>query len=155
MIELARGAVGAIAGVVLFASSSMANPSVERYEWPTTDFDKTSVDFRDIIPGGPPKDGIAPFVRQQITGHKRHRRSSRCDRLDRFCAPLVQEETPVKPRFPGRIESYRQMVVDEEITNFEEAKSFLDTFANKRVNMEDVAALNELLELAPFEGGTR
>ncbi|MCH8187239.1 MAG: DUF3179 domain-containing protein [Proteobacteria bacterium] len=39
----------------------MANPSVWRYEWPTTDFDKTSIDFRDIISGGPPKDGIPPI----------------------------------------------------------------------------------------------
>ena len=61
MMNLARGALAALAGVVLFASSSTANPSVWRYEWPTTDFDKTSVDFRDIISGGPPKDGIPPI----------------------------------------------------------------------------------------------
>jgi len=28
------------------------------YEWPKTDFKKTSIDLRDIISGGPPKDGI-------------------------------------------------------------------------------------------------
>ena len=27
-------------------------------EWPTTDFETTSVDFGDIFSGGPPKDGI-------------------------------------------------------------------------------------------------
>jgi hypothetical protein len=35
-----------------------ANPDVWRYEWPKTDFDKTSVDFDEIMSGGPPKDGI-------------------------------------------------------------------------------------------------
>ncbi|MCH8183823.1 MAG: DUF3179 domain-containing protein [Proteobacteria bacterium] len=61
MVNLARGTLAALAGVVLYTSSSMANPSVWRYEWPTTDFDKTSIDFRDIISGGPPKDGIPPI----------------------------------------------------------------------------------------------
>ncbi len=61
MINLARGVLATLAGVVLFASSSTANPAVWRYEWPTTDFDKTSVDFRDIISGGPRKDGIPPI----------------------------------------------------------------------------------------------
>ncbi len=28
------------------------------WEWPKTDFKKTSIDFKDIISGGPPKDGI-------------------------------------------------------------------------------------------------
>ncbi len=61
MIHLMRGAFAATVGVVFFASATMANPSVWRYEWPTTDFDKTSIDFRDIISGGPPKDGIPPI----------------------------------------------------------------------------------------------
>ncbi len=61
MMNIARGALAALAGVVLFASSSTANPEVWRGEWPTTDFTKTSVDFRDIISGGPGKDGIPPI----------------------------------------------------------------------------------------------
>ena len=36
----------------------MANPAVWKHEWPTTDFDRTAIDFGDIISGGPPKDGI-------------------------------------------------------------------------------------------------
>ncbi|MCH9045093.1 MAG: DUF3179 domain-containing protein [SAR324 cluster bacterium] len=31
-----------------------------RYEWPKTDFSKHSVDFKEILSGGPPKDGIPP-----------------------------------------------------------------------------------------------
>ncbi len=35
-----------------------ANPDYWRWEWPQTDFTKTSVDFDEILSGGPPKDGI-------------------------------------------------------------------------------------------------
>jgi hypothetical protein len=45
-------------GAMLFSLSAAANPSFWRYEWPTTDFTKTSIDFEDIMSGGPPKDGI-------------------------------------------------------------------------------------------------
>lgn len=93
MNNFSRGTLGALAGVVLFASFSMANQSVSRYEGPATDFAGSAVDFRDIVSGGSPKDGIAPSDRQQISRHKKHRRNSRCDRLDRFCAPLAQEES--------------------------------------------------------------
>ncbi len=40
------------------AAPASANPDIWRYEWPKTDFTKTSVDFDEIISGGPPKDGI-------------------------------------------------------------------------------------------------
>jgi hypothetical protein len=42
----------------LAAGPLQANPDVWRYEWPKTDFEKTSVDFDEIMSGGPPKDGI-------------------------------------------------------------------------------------------------
>lgn len=38
-------------------SAAFAN-NTWKYEWPDTDFSKTSIDFDDIISGGPPKDGI-------------------------------------------------------------------------------------------------
>ncbi len=66
MINLARGALAALAGVVLFASSSTADPSVWVVDWPTTDFGKTSVDFLDIMSGGPGKDGIPPIDNPQF-----------------------------------------------------------------------------------------
>ena len=58
MIDAARGRILGAVALVFFATSAMANPAVWKYEWPTTDFEQTSVDFRDIISGGPPKDGI-------------------------------------------------------------------------------------------------
>ena len=49
-------AAGAIA---LIASGAMANPDRWRSEWPTTDFENSSVsDWNEILSGGPPKDGI-------------------------------------------------------------------------------------------------
>ncbi|MEE8144445.1 MAG: DUF3179 domain-containing (seleno)protein, partial [Kiloniellales bacterium] len=35
-----------------------ADPDYWRWEWPQTDFTKTSIDFDEILSGGPPKDGI-------------------------------------------------------------------------------------------------
>lgn len=40
------------------ALSAYANPSYWKREWPQTDFSKTSIDFSEILSGGPPKDGI-------------------------------------------------------------------------------------------------
>ena len=48
----------AIAGYSALSPGATANPSVWRFEWPNTDFTKASVDFDEILSGGPPKDGI-------------------------------------------------------------------------------------------------
>ncbi len=47
----------ALAGV-LFGVSAAANPLFWGVEWPNTDFSKKSIDFKEILSGGPPKDGI-------------------------------------------------------------------------------------------------
>jgi hypothetical protein len=48
-----------IAGACLAMSTAQADPSFWRYEWPNTNFEKTSVDsWVEIMSGGPPKDGI-------------------------------------------------------------------------------------------------
>ncbi len=45
--------------LVMFSSTqSQADPAHWQSEWPNTDFTKSSVDFDDILSGGPPKDGI-------------------------------------------------------------------------------------------------
>ncbi|MDP6405870.1 MAG: DUF3179 domain-containing protein [Alphaproteobacteria bacterium] len=51
-----------------------ANPASWKFEWPRTDFAKTSVDFAEIMSGGPPKDGIPSidkpkFVALDEAGH--------------------------------------------------------------------------------------
>ena len=65
--------------------------------------------------------------------------------------------TPIRPWAGSAI--YRQRVRDGledepaegAITTFEDAKTFLETFANKLVTEGVVATLNELLGLASFE----
>lgn len=49
-----------VAVLVLFAASARAAdiPMSWKWEWTKTDFSKTSVDFSEILSGGPPKDGI-------------------------------------------------------------------------------------------------
>ena len=45
-------------GFLFTAAQVAANPRAWKYEWPDTDFSKTSIDYADILSGGPPKDGI-------------------------------------------------------------------------------------------------
>ncbi len=57
MIKYFRtGLIAVIFGV--FATIVSAQADFWQYEWPSTDFSKTSVDFVEIMSGGPPKDGI-------------------------------------------------------------------------------------------------
>lgn len=45
--------------LVLFGvAHAQADPNFWKYEWPNTDFSKTSVSWVEILSGGPPKDGI-------------------------------------------------------------------------------------------------
>ena len=57
--DLRQGAV-AVAGVFWLSLPSPAHSSPDNwaFAWPKTDFSKTSVDFSEILSGGPPKDGI-------------------------------------------------------------------------------------------------
>ena len=46
-------------GLALMASGVSASPEFWRNEWPNTDFETTTVEnWREIMSGGPPKDGI-------------------------------------------------------------------------------------------------
>ncbi len=44
--------------VALTAAAAAANPVFWKFAWPATDFSKKSVEYSEIISGGPPKDGI-------------------------------------------------------------------------------------------------
>lgn len=44
--------------LILFATPSIAQAPFWVVEWPNTDFSKTSVDYVEVISGGPPRDGI-------------------------------------------------------------------------------------------------
>jgi len=47
-----------LASAALAAPGAAADPNLWRSEWPHTDFAKSSIDFAEILSGGPPKDGI-------------------------------------------------------------------------------------------------
>lgn len=63
-----KTAVAAAFSSAILAGAALANPSVWKFEWPTTDFDKSSVDFDDILSGGPPKDGIPAIDKPRHIG---------------------------------------------------------------------------------------
>ncbi len=53
-----RAAALALAFALLAAPPAAADPARWRAEWPRTDFGRSTVDFAEILAGGPPKDGI-------------------------------------------------------------------------------------------------
>ncbi|MEL6168201.1 MAG: DUF3179 domain-containing protein [Pseudomonadota bacterium] len=54
-----RSFLAAMLGVLATSMCAVADPSFWRYEWPNTDFEQTNVEnWREILSGGPPKDGI-------------------------------------------------------------------------------------------------
>ncbi|RVT85323.1 DUF3179 domain-containing protein [Rhodobacteraceae bacterium CCMM004] len=54
-----RRILAATAALTLAATAALASPEFWRTEWPDTDFGTTSVEnWREIMSGGPPKDGI-------------------------------------------------------------------------------------------------
>ena len=57
-IAPATRAVAFGAAFALTAVSADAQPGRWALEWPNTDFERSSVDFNDILDGGPPRDGI-------------------------------------------------------------------------------------------------
>lgn len=46
---------------------AFADPENWKHEWPKTDFSKTSVDYNEILSGGPPKDGIPAIDNPSFT----------------------------------------------------------------------------------------
>ncbi len=54
--------------VMLFSSAAFADPNFWKFEWPKTDFSRSSVEFIEILSGGPPKDGI-PSIDDPIFTH--------------------------------------------------------------------------------------
>ena len=57
MLMAAAALAAAIYGVSAMAMPSLS-PIAWGVEWPNTDFSKKSIDFKEILSGGPPKDGI-------------------------------------------------------------------------------------------------
>jgi hypothetical protein len=67
--QILRPFVAALALLAFLAASfpAAATPALWRIEgWKKTDFNKTSIDFREILSGGPPKDGIPSIDNPQF-----------------------------------------------------------------------------------------
>ncbi len=47
-----------VAVIAVAAGFALANPTIWQSSWPNTDFSNTSIDFDEVMSGGPPKDGI-------------------------------------------------------------------------------------------------
>ena len=59
--------VALLALLLTQTGAALAGPESQwRYEWPNTDFAKSSVEFGEIFSGGPPKDGIPSIDRPQF-----------------------------------------------------------------------------------------
>ena len=58
MFRAAKITLGCLLIAIALAPPTLANPAQWKFEWPNTDFTKHSVDYGEILSGGPPKDGI-------------------------------------------------------------------------------------------------
>ena len=67
-MAMANKAVAAALGLGLFlvAAAAAANPNSWKREWPNTDFSRHSIDYSEIMSGGPPKDGIPAIDKPQF-----------------------------------------------------------------------------------------
>lgn len=87
--------------------SAHADPNIWKFEWPRTDFSQTSVNFQDILSGGPPKDGIPSIDNPQfwtasdIKGLEEH---------EPVLSLTVNGETKA---YPIRILTWHEIVNDE------------------------------------------
>ena len=63
MAMMARVSVAMGLVLALIAGPAVADPDAWKYAWPDTDFTKSSVTFKSIMSGGPPKDGIPAIDR--------------------------------------------------------------------------------------------
>ena len=52
---------------IFILAGAQAMPEQWKFEWPQTDFEKTSIDYDEILSGGPPKDGI-PSIDDPVFG---------------------------------------------------------------------------------------
>ena len=93
--------------VALFAVSAAADPARWARDWPQTDFSLTTIDFAEVISGGPPKDGI-PAIWEPA-----HIPVTRETRLDPREPVLTYEHDGEAPRaYPVRYLMWHEIVND-------------------------------------------
>lgn len=96
-----------VMALVALAGGALANPAQWAREWPQTDFTRTTVDFAEIMSGGPPKDGI-PAIWEPA-----HIPVAQETRLDDREPVLTYEHEGATPRaYPVRYLMWHEIVND-------------------------------------------
>ena len=99
--------IGAVLGLALAAASAAADPAQWKREWPQTDFTSTTIDFSEVISGGPPKDGI-PAIWEP--SHVSVAQETRLD--DREPVMTYEHEGEVARAYPIRYLMWHEIVND-------------------------------------------
>lgn len=103
-----RRLVATATTIVALAGTVLASPDIWRAEWTKTDFSRASVDFDEILSGGPPKDGIPALDGPRMVPVGRERR------LDDREPVMVLELDGHTPRaWPIRYLTWHEIVNDE------------------------------------------
>ncbi len=98
-----------IGALVLPVVPAAADPSFWRHEWPNTDFTRTSIDnWKEILSGGPPKDGIPSIQDPEMVAASGENRIAPRE-------PVITLELPGQtPRaYPIRYLTWHEIVNDE------------------------------------------
>ena len=95
--------------VGLSAGAASADPTFWQYEWPDTDFDKTTItNWQEILSGGPPKDGI-PAI--DDPSHIKHADETELDPRESVITVALPGETP--RAYPLRYLMWHEIVNDQ------------------------------------------
>lgn len=93
--------------LALIGTAALANPAQWAREWPQTDFSRTTIDFAEVLSGGPPRDGI-PAIWEP-----RHIPVAQETRLDDREPVLTYEHPGETPRaYPVRYLMWHEIVND-------------------------------------------
>ncbi len=99
----------AAAALAVAATSAAADPSFWKFEWPNTDFEKTSVEnWVEILSGGPPKDGIPAIDAPNFIAAAEETRIG-----DREPVITLEIEGAVPRAYPIRYLTWHEIVNDE------------------------------------------
>ncbi|WP_114966970.1 DUF3179 domain-containing protein [Alkalilacustris brevis] len=94
-------------GFVAWSGVALANPAHWEHEWPDTDFPRTTIDFSEVLEGGPPKDGIPAIDAPAYI------RATQETRLDDREPVLTYEHPEAEPRaWPVRYLMWHEIVND-------------------------------------------
>ena len=97
-----------IAAFCTAASMSAASPEFWQFEWPNTDFDKTSVEnWVEVLSGGPPKDGIPALDNPSFVAVV-----DKLDLLPREPVITLEIEGEVPRAYPIRYLTWHEIVND-------------------------------------------